>query len=335
MFFRLRRPIRIYEITSRKKKSALALASPADFVLRRLRSENAAPKDWPGIAYCISVARRRLFLTGGGNPESLLEAPFLYIAQFEAAERVTTIPFARLQEMDLRGPERPVFIFSPGRCGSTLLATLLKAAGARVLSEPDFFTQLATLREDRRFRTNPQLVPHLIRSAMASFRAQWGDDLVLKLRGRCNVIAEDIARQFPTALFVVMLRDRTDWVRSHYGAFGGKPDALAKTYARAIETLDKISSVGTWPLVIRYEDLRASPRETVRRLQSAGVPLNPDFESAIAPILQRDSQTDTPLAKSGRTQRPISPEWLAAFERAWQRIRPDTLLERHDLEGLR
>jgi hypothetical protein len=335
MFFRLRRPIRTYDIISRKKKSALALASSADFVLRRLESEEAVPTNWPGIAYCFSLWRKQLFLTAGGNPASLLQAPFLYIAQFEAAERVIAIPFPRLPEMDLRGPARPVFIFSPGRCGSTLLAALLKAAGAGVLSEPDFMTQLATLKEDRRFRTNPQLMPLLIRSGMASFCAHWGENLVLKLRGRCNVIADEIAGQFPGALFVVMLRDRLDWARSHYGAFGGKPEALANTYAGTIRMLDTISNRAAEPVLIHYEDLRANPIETVRRLQSAGVRLNPDFESAIALIVQRDSQENTPLAKSERGRRPISDEWLTAFECAWQRIKPDDVLTRHALARLR
>jgi len=335
MLFRLRRPIRTFEIISRKKKSALALASPADFVLRRLQSEKAVPKDLPGVAYCFCLSRRELLLTAAGDPEAMLKAAFLYVSQFETAERVVTIPFARLPEMDLRGPAHPVFIFSPGRCGSTYLAALLKAAGARVLSEPDFLTQLATLREDRRFRTDPSLMPLLIRSGMASFRARWGEDLVLKLRGRCNLIADEIAAQFPDALFVVMLRNRMDWVRSHYGAFGGKPDALANTYARAITMLETISNRGAKPLVIHYEDLRANPVETVKRLQSAGASLNPDFDSAIAPITQRDSQEETPLAKSERSLRAISPEWLAVFERAWQSIKPDDMLTRHGLERLR
>ena len=56
----------------------------------------------------------------------LLQAPFYFIAQYEAAQRVIAVPYdtfhalARKIEID---PKRILLFYSTGRCGSTLFST--------------------------------------------------------------------------------------------------------------------------------------------------------------------------------------------------------------------
>ena len=46
----------------------------------------------------------------------------------------------------------PILLFSPGRCGSTLLSQLLFDGGISNVSEPDFYTQLTSVAGASAFR---------------------------------------------------------------------------------------------------------------------------------------------------------------------------------------
>src|SRR6185295_3514994 len=86
--------------------------SPAEFQLGEARKIYRSPAN--ATPYCVNFEHQRLLCVT--SPE-ILDHPFLPQAQREHAKTVISIPFAELQEVDVT----PTLIFSPGRCGSTLL----------------------------------------------------------------------------------------------------------------------------------------------------------------------------------------------------------------------
>ncbi len=97
----------------------------------------------------IMPTARALFVDT--SPETdLLQAPFYFIAQYEAAQRLISVPYDTLhtlaREVDLN-PERIILLYSTGRCGSTLLSHVMNLNPSVVsFSEPDVFSQLVVLR---------------------------------------------------------------------------------------------------------------------------------------------------------------------------------------------
>ena len=80
----------------------------------------------------------------------MLQAPFYFIAQYEAAQRLIAVPYATLHalagEVEL-DPQHIILFYSTGRCGSTLVSHVLNQTPTVVsFSEPDVFTQLVKLR---------------------------------------------------------------------------------------------------------------------------------------------------------------------------------------------
>ena len=124
-------PAGAWEIASRHRDDPTGFASPANFTLgaeARLAEGSVYTLDpFTGAVHLVDV------------PYSALAGePFAYATQAEGATVLATRPYSGLM-----AATRPVTgLFSIGRCGSTLLARILTAAGAQVLSELDAFTTL-------------------------------------------------------------------------------------------------------------------------------------------------------------------------------------------------
>ena len=90
--------------------------------------------------YSLEVARREAIFAEVPATVDLTEAPFVYMRQYETADRLLAVPFAELLARGHRLPpiDRFVMIYMTGRCGSTLLSHAFNAMdGAVSLSEPD------------------------------------------------------------------------------------------------------------------------------------------------------------------------------------------------------
>src|SRR4029077_15927316 len=67
-------------------------------------------------------------------------APFYYLHLRRSARTAVTVPWESTPVY--RDEHRaPILLFSPGRCGSTLLSRILFEAGIANVSEADFYTQ--------------------------------------------------------------------------------------------------------------------------------------------------------------------------------------------------
>jgi hypothetical protein len=116
------------------------------------------------------------------------------------------------------------FLHSTGRCGSTLLCKLLEDTGeVCAISEPDYYTQWVMFdqkygsRLDRRI---PALIEKLTRMLLVEFEdSSQKNVLVIKLRGVCIHIADQIQRAHPYAQNIFLYRNAYDTSNSFLGLF--------------------------------------------------------------------------------------------------------------------
>ena len=100
--------------------------------------------------FCCDFPGERVWYTVVPDVAAVFEAAFVYQAQRVNATQILSMPIEALEERESFDDPEPVFVFSVGRCGSTLLSSLLKATGRWSVSEPDIFTQLAVMRPAER-----------------------------------------------------------------------------------------------------------------------------------------------------------------------------------------
>lgn len=105
----------------------------------------------PGISlYCLDDAAQRAIFVDVQAGLDLTTAPFVFLTQYEQAQRLISVPYAAFRRLGHALPpiESLIVIYSTGRSGSTLVSHLLNAAESAVsLSEPDVATQFIHLRQ--------------------------------------------------------------------------------------------------------------------------------------------------------------------------------------------
>ncbi|MEJ2737285.1 MAG: hypothetical protein P8189_27630, partial [Anaerolineae bacterium] len=84
---------------------------------------------------------------------NLSHAPFYFVAQYEKAKRLWTIPFVTMVQLAQSVPvddKRLVLIYSVGRCGSTLASQIFaQLSGVINFSEPHALMQLVIARNTK------------------------------------------------------------------------------------------------------------------------------------------------------------------------------------------
>jgi hypothetical protein len=310
------RPILHFDIADRQHELRDSVA-PDDFVL--MRRDDPLPFPENALAYCADLqAERVLYSLHGAALPGLFEAPFMYGAQLSGAAGVVTVPFERLAELEPPGcAPRPTLIFSPGRTGSTLLARLLRAAGAPCASEPDMLTQVCRfVREDRR-RIGLEMEVALLRACLVSLGAALGPAPFIKLRSQCNARPLPLLEAVPGATAAFILRGRHAWARSRYRAFAEPPASIAAVLREAIDALDKLLGAEAPCQVIWFEALRRDP------LGVLVTALGQDGASSLAveQVMARDAQAGTRIAQEHVAGLAVDDGFAPAFDLAWAEAR--------------
>ena len=310
---------RVYDVLQRRNASRISIASPADFVLRRSASEEPLRSQFP---YCLDFLRGRMLYVADLDAQAIQSAPFCYLYLRRHAQRVLSIPLSACGEGD-----DPVFLFSPGRCGSTLLSRVLFEAGLASVSEPDFYTQMASWFWSR--RSNPFAARY--REAMWTMSrdlvAALGAVPVVKLRAECSRAPELFVRN-PGAPAIMMFRRFETWARSTAQAFGASPAKAVQKYMTALRCFAWLRRHSRC-LVIRYEDWLTDPVAAADELGDfLGRPISPE---AVSRGLGTHSQAGTPLEHCRRSD--WEAKWQAAL-RLWQTPRLVTARNRLDLPNV-
>jgi hypothetical protein len=304
-------------------------ASLADFSrsdVRRVSHFAHVPSWQQYTPYCVDFPRRALVYVHARDRD-LFAHPFLYMRQRATAQAVASVPFARLAELTpsttAHAPS-PWLIVSPGRCGSTLLVRLLRAAGVPAVSEPDVFTSYATWRMFDE-QADDRDAPAALRACVEHFRTRLGAPPVLKLRGVCCFESEAILRALPQARCIFLLREPYSWARSQGRAFGFQARAMALVMRAALVAFERARRAGRRPILCWYEELMTSPGAVIRRITGGDAALG---EAAVRELVRRDAQQGTVLARATLAERAVDAADLDAFAQEWKRVMHEGQSER-------
>lgn len=298
-------------------------ASLSYLKLRQLRDVRIEGIDGR-LPYGADPETKYLFYTVHANPPELFRYPFLYHAQYNDVQSMVAAPFEHLSGIDQPARATAHFVFSIGRCGSTLLAKILEAAGLTAISEPDIFTQLAR-RETRQLSVSERR--ECLAASVRCLSGYASDKAVIKLRNHCNAIALPIVTSVDGSRCEFVLRNRRDWARSMIAAFRTDAKVLARQLRKAVESLDRLIEHGYCTDPIWYEDIVRRPADVLRRFSN----IAPGSEVQLLDAMGRDSQTETRLAQKKLSRRIVPDDLLNRFEEAWQEDRPEALLKKHSL----
>lgn len=209
----------LMEIAARAKRWPTDPTAIGDFSLRpagRIReTELLGSPDW--TLYCLDLPSRRALLVELPPGSDLSGAAFVYSQQFATARRAALVPFRDLIAASRRiaPPAGLTFLFSTGRCGSTLASRILaQVPGVWSLSEPDPLTNLAMAR----LGLAPEELAELVRATtLWTCRPPAGrapEIIVIKPRSEAVLIADSCRRAFPGSRNVFMYRDHLGYVGS-------------------------------------------------------------------------------------------------------------------------
>lgn len=342
MNIRTIQPVRIRRVLASHHVDSTRMVRPADFDTE-IVAEVAEPQRVDGwqafVPLCVDWRGARVIYSRWDDERAMTDVPFLYQRQRRHARWLADVPFDRLDALDRTERMTPTFIFSVGRCGSTLLSRLLTAVGEPSLSEPDVLTNVAHFDDDADRAAAEGVREQVIRSCVSAFAHACGPAPVIKLRARCNRAVDVFLNAMPRARYVFMCRNRADWVRSNAQAFGDSGESLAELLKVSVEAFGRMRAAGVDPALVWYEDLLSDPLGALQRILPARHDLAAQ-RAAIGRALRTDSQEGSGLsraalaARAGAVETAADAGVLDAFEARWRAIRPERLLCEHGMSRL-
>ncbi len=286
--------------------------------------------------YCLDFNQEKAIFVETPPNLDLSQFPFLYLAQYDNAQRLIAVPWNDLfQLVEAREQfKQLIVIYSVGRCGSTLLSRMFNQVDTVLsLSEPDVFSQLVGLRNLE--QSNDREVLKLLKACLFFIGKQSLHNecscLVIKLRSFAIELGDLIKQAFPNTQSIFLYRNAEEMVKSSIRAFGFLNDLLPKIednidfYSRFIPLLKdynnnlQLSSNKAvdfytimWlsvmeryvnlnqqrkiNLAIRYEDLVAKPERIITWLFQE-LGLSITKVSQVCQLLNHDSQEGSNLSK--------------------------------------
>ncbi len=239
-------PILSFAITAlRPNRHPLGIANPArDFECTAVASPTQLPSTRTSL-YGLDPQRRTAAFVETSDPVD--GAPFVYQAQRRTATRIHHVAYEDLATLAEARPgcRAVAWLYSVGRCGSTLLARLLShGSGLTTLSEPDVFTQLSNLPIDFGARDRPAILRQLTRLLLPGATASPTRPILIKLRSDVLRICDELAQLRPNAWSIFLHRDPLDVIASFdrmhghpHQRLGASPAARAQLAERSAERI--------------------------------------------------------------------------------------------------
>ena len=312
------RCVNTYTILGRRE-GPQDFVDPSDLTLGLLDIQHGPDLPPGALPYCVDMARERVLFTihDPAGLKRLLGAAFMFNDQLETAQGMVSVPFEHLAELVAAPETPPVFVFSPGRTGSTLLVRLLAAAGLRCASEPDVLTQVVCLHREAFALLPPGTREVLARACVAGLGRTLGAGLHVKLRSQCNGRPLLLTEAANGCRVVFMLRGVVGWALSRHRSFVEPAEAVAGILRQAMDALDKLAFSGAPFDVLWFETLRSDP-EAALRVCAPGVAVD---EARLAAVMARDSQEGTVVARARVAAAAVQDGFMEAFARAWKEAR--------------
>jgi len=306
------------------------LVSPDDIEFVDAKSINfGLTNELAQVPYCLDLEHTLLINATGIDPFQAAKATFHYSYLRANANGFLCVPVEKIPKKIQRNNVAPFLLFSPGRCGSTLLTKILAGMGVISISEPDFYSQVAhyvTLGRKTLNEIRPAL--DLLRYAstllLQPFSQALPGKVLIKFRSDVNRAPGIIVASFthqPKTIFLT--RGFGAWCESRRRAFSNSLEQNLQIYTRALLTL-KFLLKHTDCLVIHYEDFLTNQDAVYSKLTSF-FEVTANYE-VFAAIIKEDSQAGTALSKE-RIKKQLPDHELQAIAKLWEEKAPQALLK--------
>lgn len=307
----------VFVIKGRQREHANQFASVADFSLETEASIDVQSvlEDPLSTLYCLDLAQQRAIFVKTSPSVDLYDAPFLYQAQFQHAERVITVALSDLlaaSENDSTAAPDVAFLYSVGRCGSTLLGRALHAIPEVIcIAEPEAPIGCALAPA---IAEQPELLRACIRWQCKPGTTKRASRYVIKLRHVGIKLGVQLQRVFPDSRALFVYRNAADFVQSSLRAFHPLPpsfrayheDPIRFTAGQWLSVMKQYLSLqrsGATVRAVRYEDLNRAPQQIFAAICSFyGLAAD---RAKTDEILAVDSQAGSNLARENLAHKSI------------------------------
>jgi hypothetical protein len=290
-----RRQIVIADIIQATAPDAVRMLSIHDFVTGPPRTVRVAlPAGQSAFPCVIDIARARTLYLPGLDAQKLREAPFVNLYARKEATSLLSVPWEAGPINRPRVKTDPIYVFSSGRCGSTLLHKILTAAKIQSVSEPDIggalispaYKKYPTIRPVLHWAT--RIYARDLMSALSSDHKT----LIVKLRSQFCRAAAPLLRRSREKRTIFMTRRFESWAQSVAQLFTVTPAYLVQEYRRSLECYAYLHQRGNCHF-LRYESLLEQPHKEMAQLaEFLGQDISMD---AIAEAMAVGSQKGTRL----------------------------------------
>jgi Sulfotransferase domain len=215
----------------------------------------------------IDIAQARTLYVPGLDPQKLREAPFSGLYARREAKSIFFVPWEVGPINRPRVVADPIYVFSSGRCGSTLLHNILNEANVNSVSEPDIGAALLS-RSYQKYRVVRPLLNWVTRVYVRDLMSALGSNdggLVVKLRSQFCSVAHPMLKRSRERRTVFMTRQFENWAQSVGRLFLVTPDYLVREYRRSLKCYAYLRQ-HTNCHFIRYEDLVKQPHKKMAEL---------------------------------------------------------------------
>jgi len=262
----LGRRILVADILRETAADATRSSGLTDFPTGPLRT-CANPREQAAFPCLIDIAGARILYVPGLDIQKLRDAPFANVYARTEARSVLSVPWEAGPVNRPSVKADPIYVFSSGRCGSTLLHNILTAAGINGVSEPDIATALISPVYGKYPPLRPilRLVTRIFVRDLVSAMGDNGGPLVVKLRSQFNRAAEPLLKGARERRTIFMTRDFASWSQSVGQLFRVTPAYLIQEYRRSLKCYAYLRQASHCHF-LRYEDLVSEPGKEMARL---------------------------------------------------------------------
>ncbi len=179
----------------------------------------------PNISlYCLDDDAKQAIFVELPPDVDLAAAPFVYLTQYEEAQRLIAVPYYTFLQVARQLPpvQHLIMIYMTGRCGSTLLSHLFNEVdNVLSLAEPDVATHFVHLRhpDGSRDAELRELLDCTVRVLFRPTAFKTPSSYVLKLRNEGTQLMDLYQVTFPQVRNLFLYRDAIGYVQSFYRIF--------------------------------------------------------------------------------------------------------------------
>lgn len=269
-----------------KRKSRFSIASPDDFNVKYIENHKFSFDDLRRMTpYCFNPQNNKFYFVDTNKNHTKL--PFIYQAQFDSAEKVYLVDREVLGNLILRKEmkSKPIFVFSIGRCGSTLFSKLIGEMGVCDISEPDVFT---AMRQQSNQPYAKNVVDLSVRS-LSVFASESSGLFSIKFRSGVTNIANYFMELFPDAKFFFLTRDVEPWAKSFIQKFNANPEVLLGVLKEGYQASQNFKKRNLDFHILKYEDFSVNPSVIYKAVYGDSC-IASDMLNRCNLVLQKDSQ---------------------------------------------